>query len=73
MVCKRWVWSLLTWEIPPEAGLSSDHPLCSGFTEDGDGAFGLLPQRCQPAAKLVHYRLHLIVGQPCILPQDQLQ
>lgn len=63
---------LLTWEIAPEARLGSDHPFCSGLTEDCNGAFGLLPESCQSTTKLNDYRVQFIVGQPSILPKDQL-
>lgn len=64
--------NILTWEIAPEACLGSDHPFCSGFTKDCNTAFGLLTQSCQSTAKLTGYRVHVIVGEPSILPQDQL-
>ena len=66
-------WNILTWEIAPEACLGSDHPLCSGFTEDGNGAFGLLSESCQSTAKLTDYSIQFVVGQPSIRPQDQLE
>lgn len=62
----------LTWEVASEAGLCSDHPLGSGLTEDGHGAFGLLTQRCQPAAQTTDERVNLLIGQPTVLPQNQL-
>lgn len=64
---------ILTWEVPSEAGLGSDHPLCSGLTEDGHGAFRLQPQGCQSTAKLTDQGVHILIGQPPILPQDQLE
>lgn len=64
---------VLTGEVAPEARLGCDHPLCSGFTEDRNGAFGLLPQSCQSTAKTTHYGVHLIVGQPIVLSHDKLQ
>lgn len=65
--------NILTGEVAPETCLGSDHPFCSSFTEDCNGAFWLLPGSCQPTAKLADYCIKFIVGHPFILPQDQLE
>lgn len=68
-----YIQKVLTWKVAPEARLGADHPLCSGLTKDCNVAFRLLPQCCQPASEVTDFGFHVIVCQPFVLAQDQLE
>lgn len=63
---------VLTWEVASEAGLSRDHPLHSGLTENGDGAFGLLAECRKSAPETTDLNIQLIIRQPFIITKNNL-
>lgn len=63
----------LTAEVVHEAGLGCDDPLSSCLTENGDVVLGLLLEWGQPTAQLSCCCEDLLIGEPVVLAQDQLQ
>ncbi len=63
----------LTSEVVHEAGLSSNDPLGSCLTEDGDVVLWPLTKWCQSTAQLGRCCVDIPIGEPAVLTQNHLQ
>lgn len=57
---------LVTWNVLPEAAVSSDHPLGAGLGEDDDILFGLVLQLAQTISEIAGQPLHVRKGLPLV-------